>query len=157
MASPGLAMACWFILCRRYLPEQDGRSAATPVDRNSGAVDHRIGVAGVPGGGQGQARLRGAGSQQRHRPGEISPGGGGIDVEPGGQLASRMQARMSRAGTGIARRWWTVIRSGLLLSPVPEEILSGCIYRSWFFLWTSKSSGGRHLALGVAADAGGES
>lgn len=48
-----------------------------------------------------------------------------------------------------------VIRSGLLLSPVPEEILSGCIYRSWFFLRISKSSGGRRLALGVAADAGG--
>jgi hypothetical protein len=58
-----------------------------PVDGDSGAVDHRIGVAGVPGGGQGLARLRGAGGQQRHRPGEISLGGDGIDVESGGQLA----------------------------------------------------------------------
>ena len=157
MASPGLAMACWFILCRRYLPEQDGRSAATPVDRNSGAVDHRIGVAGVPGGGQGQARLRGAGSQQRHRPGEISPGGGGIDVESGGQLAFAYAGQDEQGRHRDSAAVVVVIRSGLLLSPVPEEILSGCIYRSWFFLWTSKSSGGRHLALGVAADAGGES
>jgi hypothetical protein len=47
-------------------------------------------VVGAPGGGQGMAQLRGAGGQQRHRPGEISPGGGGIDAEPGGQLGERL-------------------------------------------------------------------
>jgi len=69
------------------------------------------------------------GGQQRHRRGETSPGGGGIDAESGGQLAFA-HAGQDEQGRHRDSAAVVVIRSGLLLSPVPEEILSGCIYRS---------------------------
>ena len=36
------------------------------------------------------AQLRGAGGQQGYRLGDVAPGGGGADAEPGGQLGERV-------------------------------------------------------------------
>ena len=50
------------------------------------AVDHHVGVPGLLRSAQCFAQLRGAGGQQGHGLGDIAPGGGGADAEPGGQL-----------------------------------------------------------------------
>ena len=61
-----------------------------PVDGDQGAVDDHVGMPGVLGGGQCPAQLRGAGGQQGDGLGDVAPGGGGADAEPGGQLGERL-------------------------------------------------------------------
>ena len=72
-----------------------------PVDRDQGAIDDQVGVPGLPGVPQRLAQLRGPGGQQRHGLGDIPPGGGGADAEPGGQLGERIalaQVRQDEQG-----------------------------------------------------------
>jgi hypothetical protein len=99
-------MACWFIPCRRCLPEQDGRSAAT----------RSIGIQGPSITGQAwpasQVAIRaGLGFGARAASSATVPvrylqAVAVLMSNPAANSPSRMLVRMSRAGTGIARRWW---------------------------------------------------
>ena len=76
-----------------------------PVDRDQRAVDDQVGVPGLPGPFQRPAQLRGPGGQQGDGLGDIAPGRGGADAEPGGQFGERLAlAQVSQYQQGLPPR-----------------------------------------------------